>query len=168
MNRAASRFFWSLERVLWQDTLLGISRLCDPSGTAGQRNVTMRRLPRLVVPELRTILEEELNEFESKAAFAREWRHKRYAHREERHAAAPETHQLPFASRQRVSDALAAASKVMNRVELHYHNMTTGYEHAGGAGGGGAYSLLRVLDAGLLLDEQRKSRGEGPARPRFV
>ena len=34
MNESAPRFFWSLDRVLWQDILLSISRLSDPSATS--------------------------------------------------------------------------------------------------------------------------------------
>lgn len=114
MNEVAPRFFWSLDRVLWQDTLLGLSRLGDPPGTGGQRNVTLRRLPPLLTGTLRGNVNAALESFESRVAFARDWRHKRYAHREEQLAALPQAFAPKTATRLKVEDALDAASEVMN------------------------------------------------------
>jgi hypothetical protein len=157
MNAAAPRFFWSLDRVLWQDILLGLSRLGDPPGTGGQRNLTFLRLLRVLPAEgpedelLRAI-----DNYEKKSRFAREWRHALFAHRDLGYASDPDVHPLPEASRAGVIDALSAASEVMNVVELHYQESSTAYDMAHEPIGGG-YDLLYYLDRGL---HARETRGE--------
>src|ERR1700730_6623153 len=68
MNKAAPRFFWSLDRVLWQDILLALSRLSDPPGTGGQQNLTFLRLLR-VLPngDLRDEVERSISNYEKQS-----------------------------------------------------------------------------------------------------
>jgi hypothetical protein len=156
MNSTARRFFWSLNRVLWQDILLGLSRLGDPTGTGGQQNVTFRRLVSLVRVDLKDSLNASLDVFEAASRFARDGRDKRYAHRSYQHAAAPEVHPLALGSRAQVEEALRAAAATMNVVELAYQNSTTHYDLPGGADGG-ADSLLYYLDSGHEADTVREA-----------
>jgi hypothetical protein len=165
MNKTAPRFFSSLERVLWQDILLSLSRLIDPPGTGGQQNLTFGRLLPLVTPVLRDRLVAALNEYEAKAAFAREWRHRRYAHRELSHAANSSANALAPGSRASVEDALASAGTLMNLLELEYQQSTIGYEHAWGSENG-ALALLEYLALGLQADDERGDLS--PRRPRFT
>jgi hypothetical protein len=156
MNNTAPRFFWSLERVLWQDILLTLSRLSDPPGTGGQQNLTFRRLiPHISDVGLRARFTAALDKYEESARFAREWRHRRFAHRELGHAADPQTNALVSASRASVEQALAAARDVMNLLEGHFQSGETAYDHGSDAGGG-AGPLLRYLDSGLEADEERR------------
>lgn len=149
MNDAAPRFFWSLERVLWQDILLSISRLSDPVGTGGQQNLTLRRLlPALAPNGPRDALVSALDAFELRSKFARDWRHALFAHRALKHASAPDANPLPHASRANVGSALKAASDVMNVIELHYQDATVGYDVVNDPIGG-AHDLLLCLDRGL-------------------
>ena len=160
MNDAAPRFFWSLERVLWQDILLGLSRLADPAGTAGQQNLTFRRLlSALPVDGPREEVLSALNEYELRVRFAREWRHALFAHRALNHAAEPEAHPLAHASRAQVIDALQAASTLMNLVELRYQDGTTRYE-ASFDSIGGATDLLLCLERGLHAQRTDQERDE--------
>jgi len=166
MNAAAPRFFWSLERVLWQDILLSLSRLADPTGTGGQQNLTFRRLLSLLPKDgPREQLLSALNEYEQKSLFARDWRHSLFAHRALDHAANPDAHPLKEASRADVISALEAAAQVMNIVELHYQDSTTGYGAAHGQIGG-AYDLLYLLDRGLHAREIEED-SEEVWNPRF-
>jgi hypothetical protein len=160
MNKAAPRFFWSLDRVLWQDILLALSRLSDPPGTGGQQNLTFLRLLR-VLPngDLRDEVERAISTFENESKFARDWRHKLFAHRELYHASDPDIHPVPFASRQNVIDALRAAAAIMNLVENHYQDSTTAYEMAHESIGGG-YDLLYYLDRGLYAREHDEDQDE--------
>ena len=158
MNESAPRFFWSLERVLWQDILLALSRLADPAATSGQQNLTFRRLlSALPAAGPRNELVTALDEFESKVGFARNWRHSRFAHRNLNHAAEPDAHPLAHASRSQVIAALQAATEVMNLIELQYQDATTRYE-ASFDSSGGASDLLLCLERGLharRTDEER-------------
>jgi len=158
MNKTAPRFFGSLERVLWQDVLLTLSRLSDPAGTGGQHNLTFRRLPEHINDlDLRKRFCDALDTYEKAAQFARDWRHRRYAHRELRHASDPKTHALAPASRASVEDALRAARDLMNLLEGEFQDGETAYDH-GHDGGGGAVPLLHYLDSGLQADEERRSK----------
>lgn len=165
MNKTAPRFFWSLDRVLWQDILLSLSRLDDPPGTGGQRNLTFRGLLKHVRPSLRGKLESGLDAYEAKVSFARDWRHRRYAHRDHDHVASPATNPLKRASREQVEGGLEAARAVMNLVELEYQDSTTAYD-SGGASISGAESLLYFLDSGAEADDGRRAKHE-LWRPRY-
>lgn len=167
MNNTAPRFFWSLERVLWQDILLTLSRFLDPPGTGGQQNLTFLRFPALIKDSgLREQVVAGLDNYEQRAGFARHWRHRRYAHRELTHATDSVANPLATASRGNVEQALSAARDLMNLVEGHYQDSTTAYEHSGD-GGGGAQALLWYLDAGLEAAEERE-RNNVWQRPRFT
>lgn len=156
MNEAAPRFFWSLERVLWQDILLSLSRLADPPGTGGQQNLTFRRLLGAMPPDgPRAATGEAIEHFENAARFAREWRHALFAHRNLAHAADSDAHPLPHASRASVIAALEAADDLMNIVELHYQQSTNAYNSISD-NIGGAYDLLLTLDRGLQAREKNE------------
>ncbi|MDP3939274.1 MAG: hypothetical protein Q8R92_14215 [Deltaproteobacteria bacterium] len=165
MNKTAPEFFSNLERVLWQDVLLHLSRLSDPPGTGGQRNVSVRGLTPLVVGGLRGELNRGLDDFEDKTRFARDWRHRLYAHRDLEHAATPSARPLEPASRAKVEEALASLRWLMNLIEGHYQKGEVAYADATRAGDG-AYMLLWYLDSGLEADEKRRG-GHGLWRPRF-
>jgi hypothetical protein len=149
MNAAAPRFFWSLERVLWQDILLWLSRLADPAGTGGQQNLTFRRLL-TALPQAgpRAPLVSALDEYERRSLFARNWRHSLFAHRAYDHAAEPDAHPLTHASRASVLAALKSARDLMNLIEVHYQGSPTSYEDCLDPIGG-AYDLLACLDRGV-------------------
>lgn len=166
MNETAPRFFVSLERVAFQDILLSLSRLADPPGTGGQQNLTFLRFPKLIHDtSLRKQCNSALDEFSVKSRFARDWRHRRYAHRELDHAAGAEAHPLAHASRASVEAALESARRVMNLLELHYQRNSVGYEHSIGSHGG-VSSLLWFLDSGLEVDQRRRTDGTR-WRPRY-
>jgi hypothetical protein len=167
MNKAAPRFFWSLDRVLWQDILLSLSRLADPPGTGGQQNLTFLRLLRAIPSDgPRKEVETAITEYEDAVRFARDWRHKLYAHRELFHASDPDVHPLRHASRESVINALRAAAKVMNVVEKHYQGSTTAYEMAHEPIGSG-YDLLYYLDRGLHARETEDDESDEFWQPRF-
>ena len=166
MNESAPRFFWSLDRVLWQDVLLSISRLSDPTASRGQQHLTLRRLLSAVRPDGPvTALREALDSFEHAASFARAWRHSIYAHRALGHATSPEAHPLPSASRESVIEALEAAGRAMNVVELHYEGSTMDYDGVSDPIGGAA-DLLYYLNRGL--DARKADEDDDqPWEPRF-
>jgi hypothetical protein len=167
MNKAAPRFFWSLDRVLWQDILLSLSRLSDPPGTKGQENLTFLRLLRVLPSDgPRKELELAINEYEKAVKFARDWRHRLYAHRELSHALDPDVHSLQLASRECVIDALKAAAQVMNVLENHYEHSTTGYAMAHEPIGSG-YDLLYYLDRGVHARETEDEDSNNFWEPRF-
>lgn len=63
---------------------------------------------------------------------------------------------LELASRLKVAEALKALAAVLNAVSLHYLESTTLFDL--GTEGGGAMSLLYVLDSGLNAERARRER----------
>jgi hypothetical protein len=84
LNEVASNFFYFLQKLLYEDAMLHISRLTDPPNTGrrnGPSNLTLRRLPLSVIdPDLKSRVEASVREACSRAEFARQWRDKRLAH----------------------------------------------------------------------------------------
>jgi hypothetical protein len=166
MNDTAPQFFVSLDRVLFQDIVLSLSRLSDPPGTGGQQNLTLLRLPSLIRDAaLRAQCNAALDDFSLKTQFARNWRHRRFAHRELDHATDAGAHPLAHASRVDIEAALTAARTAMNLLELHFQGNSVAYEYSSGSNGG-ASALLWFLDAGLEADQLRRAEGRR-WRPRY-
>ena len=45
LNLVGGAFFADVQRILWDDQLLRLTRLTDPPRTAGKDNLTVKRLP---------------------------------------------------------------------------------------------------------------------------
>jgi hypothetical protein len=148
LNKTASLFFGIVQTVLWEDTLLHLSRLTGAPGARGKPNLSLQRLAQ-VIPKgpLRREIEHLINIAVHKADFAHEWRNRRIAHYDLRLAQGSTAISLPPASRQHVEEALAAIRDVMNRIELHYRQSITAYERFLDTGNGD--DLLRCLEEAL-------------------
>lgn len=143
VNRAAGFFFKIVQDELWDSVLLRIAKLTDPPESMGKTNLTVRALP----PLLKDVaLSNELSALAEicvqKAAFAREHRNKRIAHRDLLHATDPAV-SLGGVSRRNVEEMLESLRNVMNRMDAHYREMTVMYQDF--VSTGGAQRLLYVL-----------------------
>src|SRR5437867_5402285 len=154
LNRASGFFFRIVQDTLWENTLLHLARLTDPSRSAGRQNLTVLQLPSLVNdPGLREQLEALLTEAKSKAEFARDWRNRHIAHRDLDKALGKGAEPLAAASRNHVDEALRALAAVLNRVNTFYLKSTLTFDVIAPMTGGVA--LLYVLRDGLVAREQR-------------
>ena len=157
LNRASGFFFRIVQDTLWEDTLLHLARLTDPSRSAGRQNLTVLQLPSLVNdPGLREQLEALLTEAKSKAEFARDWRNRHIAHRDLDKALGKGAEPLAAASRNHVDEALRALAAVLNRVNTFYLKSTLTFDVIAPMTGGVA--LLYVLRDGLVAREKRLER----------
>lgn len=151
LNEAAPQFFYGLQFIMWEDTLMHLCRITDPPQSCGHDNLVLRRLHNLVTDtNLKSTLSPIIDDIENKTAFARDWRHRRLAHLDLALATARITKPLEIASRQLVEDALSSIRNFMNGIDNHYRNSTTPYEHGiQSLGGVGAliYTLQRGVDA---------------------
>lgn len=171
LNRGAGSFFALLQRTMREDVLLRLVRLTDgPRDRGGHQNLTIKRLPTLVVSEPAAV-KNEVNHLLAiamrKTAFARGWRDRWIAHydlalamRDEN--AAP----LAPATRRDIDEALAAISAALNRVQvavlgtapMRYEEIITDH--------GSAESLLYLIRDGLEAREAQKRRlKDGTAGP---
>jgi hypothetical protein len=157
INKAAGHFFKIVQDSLWEDSLLHIARLTDPSKSAGRENLTIKKLPGLITDEtFKKHLSELVVVAVEKADFCRDWRNRHIAHKDLGLAMKTGAEPLKAASRAKVKEVLSAISDVLNAVSGHYMDSTTAFEGIGGSGG--AVSLLYVLDDGIRTDEERNER----------
>lgn len=160
LNTTAPAFFRLIRDSMWEDVLLHICRLTDPTQSIGKQkkqNLTLQRLPPLVEPALRLKVERLLQAALEKCAFARDWRNRRIGHRDLGLALKGPAVPLAPARRGSVNDALEAIAAVLNAVERRYRNMTVPY-HMVTPSLGDAEALLCILRDGLKMRAAREAR----------
>ena len=140
LNNVAGHFFGVVQRTLLDDVLLHLARLSDPPKS---NRLTLQRLPKLALDpalgkELKGLVQAACRACDS----ARSSRNRRIAHTDFACALASTFDPLP--SRADVEAALSAIRAVLHRLEAHYWQSETGYEHFCAAGGD-ADSLVRYL-----------------------
>lgn len=163
MNQSASFFFYLVQQVFFEDTLLGISRLTAGKNSGGHVALTIQQLPELVAAQIRPEVQTLVDDAVSAAAFAVEWRNNHIAHRNLKRALGEKVKALPDATREKVENALEALRAVLNCVERSYCKAITAYDSPPLEG---AKALLQVLSDGIARREERQAawlRGEsGP------
>ena len=157
VNRAAGHFFRIVQDSLWEDTLLHIARLTDSPKSVGKENLTIKKLPQLIVKEpLQKNVSALIDVAVENAEFCRDWRNRHIAHKDLKLALSSGAEPLKPASRAKVKEALSSISDVLNALSNHYMNSTTMFEGVGNVDG--AVSLLYVIDDGLRAEEERNER----------
>ena len=132
LNSSAGFFFYTIQKVVWEDVLLHIARLLDPPKQGKHANLSLRMLPDFLrdqeaepAPTLCWLLEVA----EESAGFVRDWRDKHLAHRDLDYAMGRAASPLAAVSRQQVEQALASLRAVLNHLHTHYLGGQVGYEH---------------------------------------
>ena len=83
LNSTAPTFFSNLNRMMMEDVFLHLCRLTDPPRSAGKNTLTLRRLPTLIAdPVLQLEVLVLTVVAERSTRFARDWRHRKLAHKE--------------------------------------------------------------------------------------
>jgi hypothetical protein len=123
LNDSASGFFQMLQEQQFETNMMHIARLTDSPRSVGKDNLTLLNLPSLVTDTgLKTQLVALVEEANSKCAFAREWRNRRFAHHDLLLATQDgKVVGLKKATKENVNAALEALSDVLNAVERHYY-----------------------------------------------
>jgi len=160
LNSSAPFFFYVVQRVLWDETLLGISRLAGPATTGRKRNLAVQQvLPFATDSALRDRIEDLLADVSEKSAFAIDLRNRHIAHRDLDVALGQAPSPLPSATQETVDSALDALAAVMNAIQSHFQpGTTTGYRFSSSPLG--AETLIHVLRDGLKREEARRKKLE--------
>ena len=154
LNKAAGHFFGVVQRTLTDDVLLHLTRLTDPPKP---NRLTLQRLPRLAQdPALRKKLEGLARAACDACDRARRSRNQRIAHTDFACAVGLATFD-PIPSRSNVEAALCAIRAVLHRLEMHFWQTETAYEHLFPAGGD-ADALVLYLQKGVRADKRRMER----------
>jgi hypothetical protein len=165
LNQTAPFFFFLVQRVFFEDTLLGIARLVSSEKSAGHEVLTIRRLEKLVNDQIRPEVSALIQQAKDAAKFAVEYRNNLIAHRNLDVSLRRNDHTLPDVTREQVEAALGALRKVMDLIEGHYCNAHSLYD---GSALGDARQLLYVLRDGIAHQEERHAawqRGENVPTP---
>jgi hypothetical protein len=118
LNECAPQFFSLIQQSLWEDILLTISRLTDPATSPGRKqNLSLTALTQFVATEICPELQSLIETAAQKAAFARDWRNRRIAHRDLNVALQQSSTPLAPATRAGVRECLAAIAAVLNVIE---------------------------------------------------
>jgi AbiU2 len=161
LNRTAPFFFRVIQDVLFEDTLLAISRIAGPKQSFGKKNLSIEWLPTLTEGrELHADCVRLVQQAKSACAFAKDWRNRRLAHRD-LELSLSRAEPLSGASRTQVEESLATLRTVLNGVQQALCNGVTAYD--GSPLTWDAEALLPVLEAGLLRIREREecwNRGE--------
>lgn len=161
MNKSAPAFTRIVQDSLWEGIVLNIARLTDPPKSVGKRNLSIRALEEAVMDsELKLQMSEAVTKVLSASEFCRDWRNRHLAHRDLNLALKRGAEPLLAGSRQKVSDALASLSDVLNVLSLKYIGATTFFDIDLRIGGspGGATSLLYYIDMGIEAEKKRHER----------
>jgi hypothetical protein len=158
LNKVAPVFFGYLQRTLFEDILLHLTRLTDPPQLGRHDNLTVKRLPSLIQDQgLKARVGAALQDTINKCKFARDWRDRRVAHADLLTYRKQHPQPLALASHQKVEEVLAAMRKLLNCVDQHYRNSEVGYEFAASELGATG-SLVRYLTLGLQAQEEKSRR----------
>ena len=117
LNLVGGAFFADVQRILWDDQLLRLTRLTDPTHTMGKANLTVHRLPDLCEhDELRKKVAEQVAVAEQAAEFARSHRNQRISHNDLAYAIGGS--ELPPTPLRQVRGALDAVHAVLQTVHM--------------------------------------------------
>jgi hypothetical protein len=128
LNELAGAFFWTTQRIFFENILLSISRLTGPVRSVGHENLTIRQLPLLASDRtFASELDELIKHHEASWAFTTPWRHKLLAHRDLSTALGRGAERIPSTTRADVEQAVKAIATVLNRVEAKYFDSEVFY-----------------------------------------
>jgi hypothetical protein len=162
LNASAPFFFRVIQDALFEETLLGISRLIDPSESGvGKSNLTVQALPPLCQPKIQGQIRTLVQEAAKAGKFTKDWRNRHIAHRDLDLALDRPAKILEPATREKVEVSLSALRDVLNAIEHEYCKGTTTYYDSPNPWD--ARTLLHILRDGLLREKDRQecwNRGE--------
>jgi len=158
LNSSAPFFFRVAQQTLFEDTLLAISRLTDPSRTVSKENRSLRmlveQLQELVPTDLLDDLKEDLAAIKAACTPFRDWRNRRLAHSDLDTSLKVTDEPLPGVSRADIEKALACMRELMNRVSGHFEDSETLYAEFQTWSGG--TRLVNLLELGLAHEKAER------------
>ncbi|MEX1179443.1 MAG: hypothetical protein WEB63_01330 [Cucumibacter sp.] len=153
LNKAGGSFWNELQRIMFENTLLGVCRLTDAAGTHSKRNLSVASLLSLDRFPHNRRLTQRVRKAQQQAEFARSWRDKRIAHNDFDQIT-EQADQLKMATRSRVGNAIVAIHNVLAWVEARY---LAGPSTLGEIADGSAMEMLFTLADGVECNKRRRA-----------
>jgi hypothetical protein len=163
LNNTAGAFFAMLQTLIFEDIVLGLTRLIDPiqtgKGKNAKTNLTLHQLPCLVSDlKLRIELARLAEAAETSCEKMIDWRNKHLAHRDLALALSMDKDLLPDISRADIEAALACFGGLLNWVSSVFQNGSmTNYRMTTPAPGDAA-SLITHLQFGIKAEQVKRDR----------
>jgi hypothetical protein len=162
LNHSAPFFFFTIQKVLWDNLILGIARLTDPSESMGKRNITLNAVPAFLSDiNFRNEIEHDIDELITESKFCRDRRNKIIAHMDyDLGIDVQNAKALEPATRTKLRSVIESIQSIYNKVEFKYLGTTTAYKYL--QSDLGAISLLHTIESGIRFNEQafeRRKRG---------
>lgn len=156
LNKSVPGFFALTQDIMWQQSLLSITRITDRARIAGKETLTIKMIPRLInqAPELHEKIEQLLLVCDNKTFFCRDCRNRKIAHNDVELFTNSQAVPLENGSRLIVKEALKSIVDVMNTVQIHYMKSTTAYDIL--LEDANSVRLLYYLDDALKMKEYKK------------
>lgn len=161
LNECASSFFARHQQTSFECVVMALARLTDAERTGTFENLSLAYLLSLVEPALKAQLQPFADDAQAKAAFARAWRNKRFAHHDladalnQAVAVAPATHQ-------EIDEAIVALNRFVEQVHMKsggYSKFSLEYAYRTNDFGG-ALVLLRAICEANKARDKRLSRAQ--------
>ena len=163
LNRTAPFFFRVLQQTLFEDMLISICRLADPSRSVGKDNLSLAQLLEQLAPLTPAQLASDLSllqeEIEARSRTIRDWRNRMIAHSDLSTAMQVSEAVLPGISRQDVEAVLSPMRRLMNQISGVYSDSGTAYEHFMSVTGGERLLwLLHKADDAISREHDAEER----------
>lgn len=148
MNQTAPFFFFIIQKVLWENILLGIARITDRSKIGDKKNISIQALPDLIEnQELKEKIKIEIKEILLKTKFCRDWRNRWIAHYDYNLSLDSNAQPLETANRKLLKESLKQITAFINILHDHYFKSRLMLDYI--KSDRGAHSLLHTLKDGL-------------------
>lgn len=154
-NEAASAFFWVVQKILVEETMLGIARLAGPANTfKTKQNLSLEQLIQNIAdPAFQAEMKTEFDSLKTAAEFAFLWRNKHLAHRDLDSSLKRASVSLPSVTLKNIEAVFDSIELTLNKVENKYCHSQTSYRHSPLSGD--AEDLLYVIRDGLAYEKLR-------------
>jgi hypothetical protein len=163
MNKSAQFFFFMLQKVFWENLLLGICRITDRPETVGKKNMTMTSLPTFLTDEnFKKEINTDIKALLAESEFCRDWRNRWITHADYELATdAQNAKPLEHATRRQLETVIERIQSIYNKIAFKYLGTTTYFKFVRSNQGG--IALLRVIEGGIRFDKEayeKKLRGD--------
>lgn len=160
LNKTSKLVFSELQSLLFENIMLSISKLYDGESVAGNKNLSLKYLVRLVKNSVDPLLAREIEgsiiELEVLDGKLRVARNKRIAHFDLDFALGRSVHKVQKVVMGDIDEFLGATYNIMNKVDGRLFANTTLYEDVILPFDSGVAELLRWLKKGVAYDRLEK------------
>lgn len=149
LNKTAPEFFHIVQTVLFENIILGISRITDPIESFGKKNVTIKAIPQHIQdPILRETLSAIIEDIIDSASFCRDWRNRHITHKSYNlYIESQDSKPLEEATRQRLRTIIDKLNEFFNIIEIHFGLSKSMYQLM--RVNNGSESLMSYIEHGI-------------------